>query len=120
MATLNELRDEALLIAVEHGFTDASVPEDLALMHSELSEALEDHRRGMKPDEVWYEDRVGNRSAVKCEGSPLKPVGIPSEMADVIIRVLHFAGKHSIDIEAAVLEKMEFNRSRPFKHGKVL
>lgn len=38
---LNELRDEALRIAVEHGFKDASIPEDVALMHSELSELLE-------------------------------------------------------------------------------
>lgn len=43
---LNELRDNCLRIAVEHGFTDASVGEDIALMHSELSEALEDHRHG--------------------------------------------------------------------------
>jgi len=33
-------------IAKEHGFKDASIGEDIALMHSELSEALEDHRAG--------------------------------------------------------------------------
>jgi NTP pyrophosphatase (non-canonical NTP hydrolase) len=43
--------------------------------------------------------------------------GIPTEMADELIRVLHFCGKHGIDIEKAVIEKMAFNDSRPYKHG---
>jgi len=134
MTNLNDLRDEALRIAVEHGFKDATIGEDTALMHSELSEALEDHRAGKGPTDVWYEEK-NSQSAAPYEGSvtivttvtrydrqrhdgPLrKPCGIPSEMADVIIRALHFCGKHGIDIDAAVREKMAYNDSRPFKHG---
>jgi NTP pyrophosphatase (non-canonical NTP hydrolase) len=52
------------------------------------------------------------------DGPTRKPCGIPSEMADVVIRVLHFCGKHGIDIEKAVIEKMAFNESRPHMHGK--
>ena len=110
---LNVLRDEALRIARAHGFTDASIPEDIALMHSELSEALEDFRSGKSATEVWYE----GGSAVRESSVIAKPCGIPSEMADIIIRVMHFCGKHGIDIQKAVAEKMRYNDSRPHKNG---
>lgn len=122
--SLNKLRDEALRIAVEHGFKDASVPEDFALMHSEISEALEDYREGKLPHEMTYVFRRGMNvipmSGLHDGGEINKPCGIPSEMADVVIRVLHFCGKHGIDIEKAVAEKMAYNESRPFKHGKII
>lgn len=115
---LNHIRDEALRIAVEHGFTDASIGEDIALMHSELSEALEDHRRGRKPDEMYYEVKTPHGIGIAPDPeSGGKPCGIPSELADVMIRIFHFCGKHKIDIGKAVVEKMAYNSTRPFKHG---
>jgi len=135
--SLNDWRDDALCIAEAHGFKDATFGEDMALIHSEVSEALEDFRDGKLPKEVTYvEKHVIGRSndgkditqevhftAMYAEGSgkPRKPCGIPSELADIIIRTLHVAGKHDIDIEQAVREKMLHNESRPIKHGgKVL
>ncbi len=146
--TLTHLRDEALAIAVAHGFTEATVPEDLALLHSELSEALEDHRAGHAPTKVWYEEKVlaftasgqpivvlGKQAVVAVptehpyarfpdgaydRTAPNKVCGIGSEIADVVIRCMHFAGKHGIDIEEIVEKKTEYNRTRPFKHGKTL
>lgn len=140
--SLNELRNAALKTAVEHGFKDTTVAEDVALFHSEASELLEDHRDGHDATEVWYEEKV---PAYDAQGRPLivdgkpatvvirhseqkfdgdlpryKPCGIPSEAADVIIRILHFSGKHGIDIGGAVAEKMAYNDTRPFKHGKVI
>lgn len=122
--TLNSMRDEAFQIAKDHGFTDASVGEDIALMHSELSEALEALRDGYKPNQFFYEEKSGKKiiqihvGQVREKGLPLfKPAGIPTELADCIIRILHFCGKHNIDIERAVKEKMEYNKTRPFKHG---
>ncbi len=108
--TLNELRDEATRIATEHGFTDATPLEEIALIHSELSEALEDIRVGQPMTETYYENVVGP--------GPLKPCGVPTEMADALIRILDFCGKRGIDIEKAVEEKMRFNESRPYKHRK--
>ena len=104
---LNMLSQVAHRIATAHGFTNASPAEDIALMHSELSEALEDIRAGLPLDKLHYEEK-----------QPLaKPCGVPSEMADVVIRVFHFCAKHGIDLDNAVTEKMAYNDSRPYKHG---
>lgn len=122
--SLNELRDTATRIATQHGFKDATVGEDIALMHSELSEALEDFRHGNAPNAVWYDDFDGHHPDMfrELDGeldlhNPRKPCGIPSEIADVIIRALHFCGKHNIDIEKAVNEKMVYNDTRPYRNG---
>lgn len=48
---------------------------------------------------------------------PMKPEGVPSELADIIIRVLDMCGWYGIDIEAAVAEKMEYNETRSYRHG---
>lgn len=121
---LNDLAREAGQIARDKGFIEASIAEDIALMHSELSEALEDHRAGCSPREVWYEEKgvEGVKHSLMFPGgdtssSPRKPCGIPSEISDVIIRALHFCDKHEIDIGKAVREKMLYNATRPYKHG---
>ena len=139
---LNDRRDEALKIAVDHGFSDATVGEDVALICSEAAELLEDHRDGHAPTRIWYEEKrpafdeggdplmvdgkhasvvVRHDRQIHVEGKPkYKPCGIPSEVADIIIRCLHFSGKHGIDIEAIVRDKLAYNETRPFKHGKKL
>ncbi len=89
-------------------------------MHSELSEALEDHRRGARPDEVWDVDGASKMKTaypVAENGGLNKPCGIPSELADVMIRILDFCGANGIDIEKAVTSKMAYNITRPYKHG---
>jgi NTP pyrophosphatase (non-canonical NTP hydrolase) len=90
-----------------HGFGKQSFGEDIALIHSELSEALEDFRVGLRPNELHFEE-VGN---------PDKPCGIPSELADVLIRILGLCARHDVDLADAVLRKMAYNESRPYKHG---
>ena len=126
---LNDLRDACYANSKAKGFHDGAgktIGDDIALMHSELSEALEDHRSGHTPDEMWYESRHGVKqlSPTRIEGTvegrtevPNKPCGIPSEMADVIIRILDFCGKYGIDIDKAVKEKMAYNETRSYRHG---
>ena len=51
----------------------------------------------------------------------LKPEGFASELADVVIRVADVCGRLGLDLEAAVVEKMTYNATRPRRHGgKVL
>ena len=82
------------------------IPEKIALMHSELSEALEEYRNGHGPTEIYYND-----------SNPTKPEGIPAEIADVIIRALDFCAGYEIDIDEAIRIKMAYNATRPHMHG---
>jgi len=84
-----------------------SVPELLALIHSEVSEALEVYRdTGIEQlDKMWY-------------GHPNnKPEGFVIELADVLIRIADLCGEFGLDLDSALTEKMEFNKTRPYRHG---
>lgn len=108
-SAIKHLCNEAKRIADEHGFTDATIPEDIALMHSELSELLEEYRAHKPMNSIRY---TGPRDM-----GPGKPEGPAIECADIAIRLFHFCAKHQIDLGEAIAIKMTYNDLRPFKHG---
>lgn len=101
---LNTLAKSINANAVAHGFyeEERNFGEVIALQHSELSEALECYRKGEPP--VHYKDG--------------KPEGMAFEFIDLIIRALDTLHTYNVDIDGLMKEKMTYNKSRPYKHGK--
>lgn len=119
--------------AVKHGFWEPPLPfgTAIALIHSELSEALEEERNG-NPD-VWFacnesdnfictpQDETeclmyGKESL--CKYRSRKPEGVAVELADAVIRIADLCGHLGIDLEEVIEIKMAYNEGRPYKHGK--
>ena len=108
--TINELCQECNEAANSKGFSENTPGECIALMHSELSEALEEYRKGEDCWNIYY-------NIERPYDHPDKPEGLVVELADAVIRILHFCGKYKLDLEKAIEIKMEYNKTRPHKHG---
>lgn len=126
--SLNKLRDEAYQNALHKGFYDkeSETASKLALIHSEVSEALEADRKGkycliadiddvektLQKDYIVEDDLIFKMIYEdEIKGT------FEEEMADIIIRVLDLCGNKKIDIEGHVFAKMKYNSMRPHMHG---
>lgn len=118
---LNELAKEIHENAVEHGWWEEKISfgEIVALCHSELSEALEEYRNGH--EKAWGKCTLPDRDDCPLVPCPqcrnFKPEGMAVEMADCIIRILDWCGKEGVDIDKVMREKMDYNKTRPYRHG---
>ena len=75
-------------------FGKALVAEKLCLIHSEVSEAMEGHRKGLQDEKL-----------------PEFPA-ITVELADACIRIFDLAGALGLDLGAALAAKMAYNATR--------
>jgi NTP pyrophosphatase (non-canonical NTP hydrolase) len=111
--TLNELRDEIHATAREKGWYndgERNIPEALALIHAEVSEALEEYR---EIGHDYYElAKIGF-----SDDRNVKPIGFAVEVADILIRCLDLAGYLNINIDHIIRVKMDYNKTRPYRHG---
>ncbi len=114
---IREMQQAAWQVAEDHGFHKKAsetgerlvdVPERLVLIHSEVSEALECYRDG---------DMISEISHLNY-GAEGKPVGFPTELADIVIRVFDLAQDLGIDLQAEIERKHEYNKGRPYRHGR--
>ena len=102
VTAFNDLAGIVNTIAISKGWWkgERNDGEMIALMHSELSEALEGLRHGNPVSE-----HIGEFSAVE------------EELADVIIRIMDYALARNHRVAEAVIAKVTFNAGREYMHG---
>jgi len=73
---------------------EKTVPLDLVLIHSEISEALEGHRKNL------MDSYLPHRKAIEVE------------LADAMIRILDMSESLGFDMETTIQEKLIYNANR--------
>lgn len=98
----NDIALEAFKIDYKNGFWEKKREDGtlLALIHSEISEALEALRQGNPPD-----DKIPEFS------------GLEAELADAVIRIMIMGHARNLNIGEAIIAKMKYNKGRDYRHG---
>lgn len=102
---INDFADNCYDNSKAHGFYDDvtyNLGEKLCLIHSEISEALEVSRKDIDAE------------SEKIPGFK----HFEEEMADAVIRIFDTCAHMKLNLGGAIIAKHEYNKARPYKHGK--
>lgn len=142
--TIKEMTEYVHGIAKSHGFWEDTdnlmlslgantkvlqsliIGQKIALIHSELSEALEADRKGIWANKEEYEIGTGITFDDLVEDTNVQNTmfkkyikdSVEDEIADAAIRIMDLCGYLGIDLEWHIEKKAEYNNSRPYKHDK--
>lgn len=121
---LSAMTEEVRSVNVANGWYDADrdFGMEIALLHSEVSEMLEAYRDGGIGDQTRSPDTGCEPCIVGGFGDhsqhrPIKPEGVGSECADVLIRLLDTCKRYDIDLAHEFRRKLAYNATRGYKHG---
>jgi NTP pyrophosphatase (non-canonical NTP hydrolase) len=128
VTTIADLQARVHKIAQDKGWWEAerSVGDLIALMHSELTEALEEYREGRGPGEVYYtcqeldgDGRVVRKLVAESRaeippGTLARPEGVAVQLGDCVIRILDFCAHLGTDLESLLEQKVAYNERYPY------
>lgn len=111
---LAQMMEEVTAVNVTNGWHDNNrrFGEDIALLHSEVSEMLEAYRDHGLEDAT--KKVTGDDGVIRHYG---KPEGVGSEAADILIRLLDTCDRADIDLYAEYARKIAYNKTRGHRHG---
>lgn len=116
---LGDAQDRVYAVNEANGWfeDDRTVGDDIALLHSEVSEMLEAFRDGGLGDQTRdvavadFGTGAGGIIVVP------KPEGFGSEAADVLIRLLDTCKRRGVDLAFEFERKLAYNGTRGHRHG---